>query len=120
MAAVISSGAVCHSRVEPSTSASSKVTVPVGSSSLTPKSLQFGGSISLMLASFEHPPARKHQYLVVDCARYTTPACVIYVLLPMVCTPGHGILEVAHRLEEERCRRSSSPLVRSMAMSRRC
>ena len=31
-AAVISSGWVCHSRVEPSTSASSNVTVPVGSS----------------------------------------------------------------------------------------
>ena len=41
-AAVISSGWVCHSRVEPSTSASSNVTVPVGSS-LTPRSLQFNG-----------------------------------------------------------------------------
>jgi hypothetical protein len=54
-AAVISSGRVSHSRVEPSTSASSNVTVPVGSA-LTPNSLQFIGasahrSISLMLAS---------------------------------------------------------------------
>ena len=40
MAAVISSGWVSHSRVEPSTSASSSVTVPVGKSPLTPSSLQ--------------------------------------------------------------------------------
>ena len=59
MAAVISSGCVCHSRVEPSTSASSNVTVPVGSS-LTPKSLQFNGGVSarsLMLASVRSPEA---------------------------------------------------------------
>ena len=59
MAAVISSGWVCHSRVEPSTSASSNVTVPVGSS-LTPRSLQFNGvsargSVPLMLASMRRP-----------------------------------------------------------------
>ena len=61
MAAVISSGWVCHSRVEPSTSASSNVTVPVGSS-LTPRSLQFNGvsargSVPLMLASMRRPRA---------------------------------------------------------------
>jgi hypothetical protein len=37
-----------HSRVDPSTSASSSVTVPPGRSSLTPTSLQF---VSLMLIS---------------------------------------------------------------------
>ena len=63
-AAVISSGWVSHSRVEPSTSASSSVTVPVGSS-LTPNSLQFTGgvsargSISLMLASMGSPHTAK-------------------------------------------------------------
>lgn len=53
-AAVISSGWVSQSRVEPSTSASSNVTVPVGNSPLTPSSLQSTSgarSISLMLAS---------------------------------------------------------------------
>lgn len=45
-AAVISSGRVSHSRVEPSTSASSNVTVPVGSNSTTPKSSQVSGGIS--------------------------------------------------------------------------
>ncbi len=45
-AAVICSGWVSHSRVEPSTSASSNVTVPVGSNSLTPNSLQVSGGIS--------------------------------------------------------------------------
>jgi len=54
--AVISSGWLCHNRVEPSTSATSSVTVPVGSS-LTPSSLQFTNGVStrgltpLMLAS---------------------------------------------------------------------
>ena len=57
MAAVIWSGWVSHSRVEPSTSANSNVTVPVGNSPLTRSSLQSTrgvsarGSISLMLAS---------------------------------------------------------------------
>ena len=53
-AAVIVSGWVSHSRVEPSTSASSNVTVPVGSNSLKPSSLQFSDGISacwLMVAS---------------------------------------------------------------------
>src|SRR5271166_5914764 len=53
-AAVMVSGWVSHSRVEPSTSASSSVTVPVGSNSLTPNSLQVRGGISacgLMVAS---------------------------------------------------------------------
>ena len=54
------SGWVSHSRVEPSTSASSNVTVPVGNSPLTPSSLQSTsgasarGSMSLMLASMRH------------------------------------------------------------------
>ena len=70
MAAVISSGWVCHSRVEPSTSASSNVTVPVGSS-LTPRSLQFKavsahGSVPLMLASMRRPRAAKHRRNRVD------------------------------------------------------
>jgi hypothetical protein len=54
IAAPISSGWVSHNRVEPSTSASSNVTVPVGSP-LTPRSLQFTGGASargsLMLVS---------------------------------------------------------------------
>ena len=61
------SGWVSHSRVEPSTSANSSVTVPVGKSPLTPRSLQSTsgasarGSISLMLASMRPPRAAKHQ-----------------------------------------------------------
>ena len=39
-AADMASGWVCHNRVEPSTSARSNVTVPVGSNSFTPSSLQ--------------------------------------------------------------------------------
>jgi len=70
MAAIISSGWVSHSRVEPSTSASSNVTVPVGSSSLTPRSLQFNAGVSrapsLMLASIRRPRAAKHQRKRVD------------------------------------------------------
>ncbi len=57
------SGWVSHSRVEPSTSANSNVTVPVGKRPLTPSSLQSTsgvsarGSISLMLASMRpHKP----------------------------------------------------------------
>ena len=52
------SGSDSHSRVDPSISASSSVTVPVGSS-LTPRSLQFNvsarGSGPLMLASMRSP-----------------------------------------------------------------
>src|SRR4029077_20207751 len=76
IAAVISSGWVCPSRVEPSTSANSSVTVPVGKSPLTPNSLQFTsgastrGSISLMLASMPPPQAPKHQRKRVE-----TPTC---------------------------------------------
>jgi hypothetical protein len=74
IAAVISSGWVSHSRVEPSTSAKSSVTVPVGKSPLTPRSLQFTsavshGSISLMLASVRPPRATKHQRKRADCSR---------------------------------------------------
>jgi len=47
-ASAMATGSASHKRVEPSTSASSSVTVPVGSNSLTPNSLQ---SVSLMLAS---------------------------------------------------------------------
>jgi hypothetical protein len=67
MAAVICSGWVSHSRVEPSTSANSNVTVPVGKSPLTPRSLQSTsgasarGSMSLMLTSMQPPRAAKHQ-----------------------------------------------------------
>jgi hypothetical protein len=47
MAAVIASGSVSHNRVEASTSASSNVTVPVGSCSLTPTSLKSNGGMSV-------------------------------------------------------------------------
>ena len=72
IAAVISSGWVSHSRVEPSTSANSSVTVPVGKSPLTPRSLQSTsgasarGSISLMLTSMRHRDAAKHQHKRAD------------------------------------------------------
>jgi hypothetical protein len=49
-AAVISSGWASHSRVEPSTSASSSVAIPVGSSPLTPRSLQFTNAVRIDLA----------------------------------------------------------------------
>ena len=64
---------VSHSRVEPSTSANSNVTVPVGNRPLTPSSLQSTsgvstrGSISLMLASMRSPRTAKHQHKRVDC-----------------------------------------------------
>ncbi len=61
MAAVISSGCVSHSRVEPSTSAKSSVTVPVGSP-LTARSLH---SVALMLASMRPARRPKHQRLRV-------------------------------------------------------
>lgn len=51
-AAAICSGWVSHNRVEPSTSASSSVTVPVGSNSLMPKSFQVSSTFWLMLARF--------------------------------------------------------------------
>src|SRR5580693_2484760 len=79
MAAVIWSGWVSQSRVEPSTSASSNVTVPVGNSPLTPSSLQSTsgrsarGSISLMLASMRpHPPQNisTNAYIGADGGRY--------------------------------------------------
>ncbi|MCW2652322.1 MAG: hypothetical protein JWR32_3298 [Mycobacterium sp.] len=71
-AAVISSGLVCHSCVEPSTSAKTNVTVPIGSSSFTLSSLQFPsgifarGSVSLMLASVRPPRAEKSAELRTD------------------------------------------------------
>jgi hypothetical protein len=46
-AAAISSGAVSHSFVEPSASASSSVTVPLGTGPLMPTSLQSNGGISM-------------------------------------------------------------------------
>src|SRR6516164_9275458 len=49
-AAVISSGWVSHSRVEPSTSAKSNVAVPVGKSPLTPRSPQFTSAVWIDLA----------------------------------------------------------------------
>jgi len=90
-AGVISSGWVCHSRVEPSTSARSNVTVPVGSNSLTPRSLQFTsgvsarGSISLMLASVRQPRMAKHQrrreYRPIAPPKSTTPTAQILRVL---------------------------------------
>src|SRR6516162_3715108 len=50
IAAVISSGWVSHSRVEPSTSAKSNVAVPVGKSPLTPRSPQFTSAVWIDLA----------------------------------------------------------------------
>src|SRR6516164_983843 len=63
IAAVISSGWVCHSRVELSTSAKSSVTVPVGRSPLTPSSLQFNGvsAWELMVAERAATTSPKHQ-----------------------------------------------------------
>src|SRR5271156_5617239 len=75
IAAVISSGWFSHSRVEPSTSANSNVTVPVGKSPLTPSSLQSTsgasarGSMSLMLASMREARSAKHQRKRVDRGR---------------------------------------------------
>jgi hypothetical protein len=75
IAAVISSGWVSHSRVEPSTSASSSVTVPVGKNPLTPRSLQSTsgasarGSMSLMLTSMRWPRTPKHQRKRADYSR---------------------------------------------------
>src|SRR5271165_3859432 len=83
MAGVISSGWVSHSRVEPSTSANSNVTVPVGKSPLTASSLQSTsgvstrGSISLMLASLRPTRGPKHQQKRVDPA--TTYANISHV-----------------------------------------
>src|SRR6478609_1724127 len=106
-AAVISAGWVCHSRVEPSTSASSNVTVPVGSS-LTPRSLQFkavsaNGSVPLMLASMRWPHAAKHQRNRVDLpprhADLRPLAAPIYVLGPTISHRRHRILD-SYRPEE--------------------
>jgi hypothetical protein len=61
MAAVICAGCASQSRVEPSTSARTNVTVPVGKSPLTLSSLQstrgvsVRGSNSLMLVSMRLP-----------------------------------------------------------------
>jgi hypothetical protein len=70
-AAVITSGWVSHSRVEPSTSAKSSVTIPVGKSLLTPRSLQFTSAASARGVDLAHasqhgsstwgkPPAETH------------------------------------------------------------
>ena len=78
MAAVISFGWVSQSLVEPSTSANSNVTVPVGNSPLTLSSLQSTsgvsarGSISLMLASMLTTRTAKHQHKRVDRGRSRT------------------------------------------------
>src|SRR5882724_9062373 len=61
IAAVISFGCVSHNRVDPSTSANSNVTVPVGSS-LTASSLH---SVALMLASMRPARTPKHQRMRV-------------------------------------------------------
>jgi hypothetical protein len=91
---VISSGWVSHSRVEPSTSANSNVTVPVGKRPLTPSSLQ---SISLMLASMRSPRTAKHQHKRVLCSRteaqFTTLLAEIYDLRRMVSTSHDAIVD---------------------------
>src|SRR5882757_2497860 len=61
IAAVISSGWLSHSRVEPSTSAKSNVTVPVGSP-LTASPLH---SVALMLTSMRPARTRNHQRMRV-------------------------------------------------------
>ena len=86
MAAVISSGCVSHSRVEPSTSANSSVTVPVGSP-LTARSLH---SVALMLTSMR--PARSAKtsaYARIS----TTPRLRKYDLRPILWSPQHQIVE---------------------------
>src|SRR6516225_8028208 len=101
IAALISSGSVCHSRVEPSTSAKSNVTVPVGSS-LTPRSLQFNGvsargSVPLMLASMRRPRAAKHRRKLVDLpprrAELRLLTAQIYASGPMIQCRRHRILD---------------------------
>ena len=95
IAAVISSGWVSHSRVEPSTSANSNVTVPVGKSPLTPRSLQSTsgasarGSISLMLASMRRTAHAQNisanaQIATRSHAYIRPPAAQIYAFWPMV------------------------------------
>src|SRR6478752_1800842 len=107
MAAVIPSGWVCHSRVEPSTSASSNVTVPVGSS-LTRRSLPFkavsaNGSVPLMLASMRWPHAAKHRRNRVDLpprhAGLRPLAAPIYAYGPTIPRRRHRIVD-SHRPEE--------------------
>jgi hypothetical protein len=52
---------VSHKRVDPSTSASSNVTVPVGKSPITPRSLQFSGVSALGLLMLASLPPREPQ-----------------------------------------------------------
>ena len=79
IAAAISLEWFSHSRVDPSTSASSSVTVPLGSGSLTPRSLQFTSGVSprrsfwLMLASMRARQGTKHQHKCVN--RTPLPVC---------------------------------------------
>src|ERR1700730_7750699 len=96
MAAVICSGWVSQSRVEPSTSASSNVTVPVGKRPLTPSSLQSTsgisarGSISLMLASMRPPRTAKHQRNRVDRASCTDVLVVVGCFLGQLHSRGEA------------------------------
>src|ERR1700738_3898984 len=93
IAAVICSGWGSHSRVEPSTSASSSVTVPVGSS-LTPNSLQFSDDISacvLMLASIRDTEGQnisaKAQIPPDRGRNLRPPSAPLHALRGMVCAP---------------------------------
>src|SRR5882757_4046261 len=70
-ATAISSGRVCHSRVEPSTSARSSVTVPCGSTRLSLTSLQ--PSVWVMLSSIGRSEAEN----IRECA-------YIRLLLPVI------------------------------------
>lgn len=88
---VIFSGSVSHNRVEPSTSPSSNVTVPVGSNSPTLKSLQVSCGISacwLMVASIAADTRQNirqnAQIASGRAARSTRPTAQIYALLRMV------------------------------------
>src|SRR5215207_6649423 len=103
--AVISSGWVCHRRVELSTSASSNVTVPVGSS-LTTRSLQSKGvsaSGSLMLVSMRRPHTAKHRRNRVDLptrrAELRHRTANIYAPGPMISRRRHRIVD-SYQLEE--------------------
>src|SRR5262249_44127610 len=75
IAAFISPGWLSHKRVDPSTSARSNVTVPVGSP-LTPSSLH---SIALMLTSMRPARTSKHQRMRV----YLRPPRITMTL--MIC-----------------------------------
>ena len=102
------SGWVSHSRVEPSTSANSNVTVPVGSNSLKPNSLQFSDGNSadrLMLASIAAGSGqniRTIAHIAIGRARgFTRQGAQIYALRRMVCRRSSRIVDRMTTLTSE-------------------